>query len=63
MKDGKVILVVQAELDDDMEDMMKRACWVDISKGMEMLEHMEYEHEARGQSHLLDPSNLPELLR
>jgi hypothetical protein len=30
MKDGRVVLAVQAELDDDMEDMMKRACWVDI---------------------------------
>ncbi len=36
MKDGKVVLAVQAELNDDMEDMMKSACWVDITKGMEM---------------------------
>jgi hypothetical protein len=61
MKDGRVVLVGQAELDDDMEDMMKRACWVDIRKGMEMSEPVEYEHEARGQAHLLNPSN-PEAL-
>jgi hypothetical protein len=61
MKDGKVVLEVQAELNDDMEDMMKRACWVDIMKGMEMSERVEYEHEAHGQAHLLDPSN-PEAL-
>ncbi len=61
MKDGKVVLAVQAELDDDMEDMMKRACLVDITKGMELSERVEYEHEARGQAHLLDPSN-PEAL-
>ena len=40
MKDDKVIFAVQAELDDDMEDMMKRACWVDITKGMEMSERV-----------------------
>ncbi len=28
---------------------------------MEILEHVEYEHEAQGQAHLLDPSN-PEAL-
>ncbi len=52
-----MILGAQAELDDDMEDMMKRACWVDITKGMEMLERVQYEHKAQGQAHLLDPSN------
>jgi hypothetical protein len=61
MKDGKVILAGQAELNDDMEDMMKRACWVDITKGMEMSECVQYKHEARGQAHLLNPSN-PEAL-
>jgi hypothetical protein len=61
MKDGKVISVGQAELDDDMEDMMKSACWVDITKGMEMLEQVQYEHKARGQAHLLNPNN-PEVL-
>ncbi len=40
---------------------MKRACWVDITKGMKMSERVEYEHEARGQAHLLNPSN-PEVL-
>jgi hypothetical protein len=53
--------VVQVELDNNMKDMMKRACWVDITKGMEMLEHVENKHEARGQAHLLDPGN-PEAL-
>jgi hypothetical protein len=57
MKNGKVISAVQAELDDDMEDMMKRACWVDITKGMEMSERVKYEHKAQDQAHLLDPSN------
>jgi hypothetical protein len=61
MKDGKVILLVQAKLEDNIEDMMKRACWVDIIKKMEMSERVEYKHEARGQAHLLYPSN-PEAL-
>jgi hypothetical protein len=61
MKDGKVILAMQAELDDDMEDTMKRTCWVNITKGMEMSERVQYEYEARGQAHLLDPNN-PEVL-
>jgi hypothetical protein len=61
MKDGRVVLAAQAELDNDMEDMMKRACWVDIKKSMEMSEWVEYEHKARGQAHLLNPSN-PEAL-
>ncbi len=46
MKDGKVILAVQAELDDDIEDMMKRACWLDITKGMEMSERVKYNYKA-----------------
>jgi hypothetical protein len=61
MKDGKVVLAVQAELNDDMEEMMKRACWVDITKGMEMSKLVKYEHEAHGQAHPLGPSN-PEAL-
>jgi hypothetical protein len=42
MKEGRVVSAVQAELDNDMEDMMKRACWVDMTKGMEMSEQVEY---------------------
>jgi hypothetical protein len=61
MKNGRVVLAVQAELSDDMEDMMKRACWVDITKSMGMSERVEYEYEAHGQAHLFDPSN-PEAL-
>jgi hypothetical protein len=61
MKDGRVVSAVQAELNDDMEDMMKRACWVDITKDMEISEQVEYEHVARGQAHLLNLSN-PEAL-
>jgi hypothetical protein len=61
MKDGKVILAMQAELDDDTEDTMKRASWVDITKGMEMSKRVQYEYEARGQAHRLDPNN-PEAL-
>jgi hypothetical protein len=52
MKDGKVISAMQAELDDNMEDTMKRTCWVDIMKGMEMSKRVQYEYEARGQAHL-----------
>jgi hypothetical protein len=61
MKECKVISAMQAEQDDDLEDTMKRACWVDITKGMEMSERVQYEYEARGQAHLLDPNN-PEVL-
>ncbi len=52
---------MQAELDDNMEDTMKHACWVNITKGMEMSERLQYEYKARGQAHLLDPNN-PEAL-
>jgi hypothetical protein len=61
MKDGKVILAGQAELNDDTEDMMKRACWADITKGVEVLERVQYEHKEWGQPHFLDPSNPKEL--
>ncbi len=57
MKDVKVNLAVQAELDNNMDDMMKQVCWIEIIKGMEMLERVEYKHEVRGQVQLLDPSN------
>ncbi len=36
---------------------MKRACWVDITKGMKMSERVEYKLKACSQAQLLDPSN------
>jgi hypothetical protein len=61
MKDGKVVTATQAELDEELEDMMHKAVWVDITKGMELSERVEYEQEARGRASMLDPSN-PEVL-
>ena len=34
MKNGWVVSAVQAEMEDKMDDMMKRAYWVDIRMGM-----------------------------
>ncbi len=56
MKNGQEFLVVQVELEDKMDDMMKQASWVDIRKGMEMSKLLEYEQEMWGRSQLLDPS-------
>jgi hypothetical protein len=61
MKNGRVVLAVQAEMEDKMDDVMKQASWVDIRKGMEMSELLEYEQEMQGCLHLLDPNN-PEAL-
>jgi hypothetical protein len=41
--------------------MMRNAMWVDTTKGMELLEHVEYEQESRGRAFKLDPSNLKAL--
>jgi hypothetical protein len=57
MKDGKVISATQAEFDDELDDMMRKAMWVDITKGMELSERVEYEQESHGQAFMLDPSN------
>ncbi len=37
-KDGKIVSVVQAEMDNELEEMAKRASWVDITVGMEASE-------------------------
>ncbi len=57
-KDGKVVSAAQAELDDKMEEMQKRASWVDIMVGMEALERREYTTKCSGTINLLDPSDL-----
>ncbi len=57
MKNGQVVSVVQAEMEDGMDDMMKQTSWVDIRKGMEMSKLLEYKQEMQGRSQLLDPNN------
>ncbi len=57
MKKGWVVLAVQAEMEEEMDDMMKQASWVDIRKGMEMTKLLEYEQEMQGRLQLLDPNN------
>ncbi len=47
----------QAEMEDELEEMAKRASWVDITVGMEASEKREYENECNGTMQLLDPSN------
>ncbi len=55
------MLVAQVEMDKDMDKMLKRASWVDITKGMETSEQVEYENKICGDIQLLGPSN-PEAL-
>jgi hypothetical protein len=57
MKVGKVVLEAQAEMDDKLDEMCKRASWVDITVGMETLGKIKYENELHGPTQLLDPSN------
>jgi hypothetical protein len=54
-KDGKVVLAAQAEMDDELEEMQRRAHWVDITVGMEVSERKEYDAERTAQR--LDPSD------
>ncbi len=62
IKNRKVVLANQAKFDDALEDMMCKASWVDITKGMELSEQVEYKQEVRDlAATLLDPSN-PEAL-
>jgi hypothetical protein len=61
MKDGKVVSTTQAEFDDELDNMMHKAMWVDVTKGMELSERVEYEQESCGRVFKLDPSN-PEAL-
>jgi hypothetical protein len=56
-KNGKVVSAAQAELDDEVEEMQKRASWVDITVGMEASERREYETKLSGRINLLGPSN------
>jgi hypothetical protein len=35
MKNDKVVLAIQTELDNDFYNMMRRTFWVDITRGME----------------------------
>jgi hypothetical protein len=56
-KGGKVVLSTQAEMQEEFEDAQCNAPWVDITRGMEASEHLEYEQEIRGRAPLLDPSN------
>jgi hypothetical protein len=61
MKDGKVVSATQAKCDDELDNMMRKAMWVDITKGMELSERVEYEQESHGRAFKLDPSNLEAL--
>jgi hypothetical protein len=61
MKDGKVVSATQAKFDDELDDMMRKATWVDITKRMELSKCVEYEQESCGRTLMLDPSN-PEAL-
>jgi hypothetical protein len=54
MKDGKVVSATQAEFDDELDGMMCKATWVDITKGMELSERVEYKQESRGRGFMLD---------
>ncbi len=57
MKDGKVVSAIQAKFDKELDNMMRTAMWVDITKGMELSERVVYEQETRGRAFMLDPSN------
>ncbi len=49
--------MAQAEIDDILDKMCKRASWVDITMGIETLERIEYKNELHGTIQLLDQSN------
>jgi hypothetical protein len=57
MKNGKVVSADQAEMDDELDKMCKKASWVDITMGMETLERIKYKSELHGTIQLLVPSN------
>jgi BRCT domain type II-containing protein len=61
MKDGKVVSAIQTKSDKELEDMMRKATWVNITKGMELSKRVEYKQESRGRAFMLDPSNPKEL--
>ena len=54
MKDGKVVLAAQAEMDDKLDKMCKRASWVDITMGMKTLERIECKNKLHRTIQLLD---------
>jgi hypothetical protein len=56
-EDRKIVSAAQAEMDNELEEMAKRASWVDIMVGMEASEQREYESEHNGTIQLLNPSN------
>ncbi len=57
MKDGKVVSAIQAKFGKELDDMMRKAMWVDITKGMELSECVEYKQESHGWAFMLDLSN------
>jgi hypothetical protein len=61
MKHGKVVLASQAEMEEEMEALVKNTPWVDITKGMELGERAECENKFRAKASLLNPSS-PEAL-
>jgi len=61
MKQGKVVSALQAEMEDEMETIVKNTTWVDITMGMELGERVEYKNELRAKASLLNPSS-PEAL-
>jgi hypothetical protein len=54
MKNGKVVLAAQAEMDDKLDGMCKRASWVDITMGMKTLERIECKNKLHRTIQLLD---------
>ncbi len=61
MKQGKVVSALQAEMEDEMEAIVKNTTWVDITMGMELGERAEYKNELRAKASLLNPSSLEAL--
>jgi hypothetical protein len=56
-KDGNVVSVAQAGMQDELEDAKRNAPWVDITQGVELSEKLEHEPELRGWMQLLHPSH------
>jgi hypothetical protein len=61
IKQGKVVSTLQAEMEDNMEAIVKNMPRVDITMGMELGERAEYKNEFQAKSTLLNPSS-PEAL-
>jgi hypothetical protein len=56
-KDGKVVSAAQAEMDNELEEMQKRASWVDITAGIGMEVSKRQEYDAEHIIQRLDPSD------